>query len=61
MLTGDARNADPVCDLSPHHHVITEAIAKAHQAQAKPSTTRPILFRDDKNSRALSESAAVRP
>jgi pyrroloquinoline quinone biosynthesis protein E len=59
MLTGDARNADPVCDLSPQHHVITDAIAKAQQARAKPSTTRPILFRDDKNSRALSESAAV--
>ena len=59
MLTGDARNADPVCDLSPHHHIITEAIAKAQQARDKPSTTRPILFRDDKNSRALSESAAV--
>jgi pyrroloquinoline quinone biosynthesis protein E len=59
MLTGDARNADPVCDLSPHHHIITEAIAKAQQARAKPSTTRPILFRDDKNSRALSESSAV--
>jgi hypothetical protein len=21
MLTGDAANADPVCDLSPHHHL----------------------------------------
>ena len=61
MLTGDARNADPVCDLSPHHHLITEAVAKAQQARVKPSTTRPILFRDDKNSRALSESAAVQP
>ena len=23
MLTGDAANADPVCDLSPHHDVVT--------------------------------------
>ncbi len=61
MLTGDARNADPVCDLSPHHHLITEAVAKAQQARIKPATIHPILFRDDKNSRALSESAAVQP
>ena len=63
MLTGDARNADPVCDLSPHHHLITEAIAKAkaQQARTKPPTTHPILFRDDKNSRALSENTAVQP
>lgn len=53
--------ADPVCDLSPHHHIITEAVAKAQQARIKPATTHPILFRDDKNSRALSESAAARP
>ena len=61
MLTGDARNADPVCDLSPHHHLITEAVTKAQQATIKPSTTHPIMFRDDKNSRALSESAVAQP
>ncbi len=61
MLTGDARNADPVCDLSPHHEVVMNAVAKAQQARIKPATVRPIMFRDDKNSRALSESAAVRP
>ncbi|MGH8743374.1 MAG: pyrroloquinoline quinone biosynthesis protein PqqE [Burkholderiales bacterium] len=58
MLTGDARNADPVCDLSPLHHLITEAVAKAQQATIKPSTTHPIMFRDDKNSRSLSKTAA---
>jgi pyrroloquinoline quinone biosynthesis protein E len=31
MLTGDAANADPVCDLSPHHHLVTEAVALANQ------------------------------
>ena len=61
MLTGDARNADPVCDLSPHHEVVVNAVAKAQQARIKPATVRPIMFRDDKNSRALSESAAVLP
>ena len=29
LLTGDAANADPVCDLSPHHHLVTEAVARA--------------------------------
>jgi pyrroloquinoline quinone biosynthesis protein E len=34
LLTGDAANADPVCDLSPHHHLVTEATARAEQARA---------------------------
>ena len=58
LLTGDARNADPVCDLSPLHHVVMDAVTKAQQAQAKTVTVRPIMFRDDHNSRNLSKSAA---
>jgi len=46
MLTGDATNADPVCDLSPKHHVITEVIDKA-QNPSQPVTVHPIVFRDD--------------
>lgn len=53
MLTGDAANADPACNLSPHHGIITDAVRKA-QESALP--VRPILFRDDRNSRALSRS-----
>jgi pyrroloquinoline quinone biosynthesis protein E len=52
MLTGDATNADPVCDLSPHHHLITEQVEKAQRPQL-PANTKPIVFRDDRNSRAL--------
>ncbi|MGB8856098.1 MAG: pyrroloquinoline quinone biosynthesis protein PqqE [Burkholderiales bacterium] len=52
MLTGDAANADPVCGLSPHHHVINDAISKSKRAVAQPtSKTIPIIFRDDANSR----------
>ncbi len=29
LMTGDAANADPVCDLSPYHHLVTEAVARA--------------------------------
>jgi pyrroloquinoline quinone biosynthesis protein E len=57
MLTGDATNADPVCDLSPHHHLITDAVDKA-QKPAPAVEVKPILFRDDKNSRALSKTPA---
>jgi pyrroloquinoline quinone biosynthesis protein E len=56
MLTGDARNADPICDLSPQHGLITEVVAKA-QHPGKPVTVQPIVFRDDRNSRRLSEPA----
>jgi PqqA peptide cyclase len=44
MLTGDAANADPVCDLSPHHHLVTEAVARA---EALPRVDeKPLIFRD---------------
>jgi pyrroloquinoline quinone biosynthesis protein E len=57
MLTGDATNADPVCDLSPHHHLVTDAVDKARKP-APAVEVKPILFRDDKNSRALSKTPA---
>ena len=31
-LTGDARNTDPVCVLSPHHHLVAEIAANALQS-----------------------------
>jgi pyrroloquinoline quinone biosynthesis protein E len=56
LLTGDAENADPVCDLSPHHDAVLRAVA---QAQQPPVETRPILFRDDANSRRLAAKEPV--
>jgi len=50
LLTGDPANADPVCDLSPHHHVVTEAVERARDVHVE---TKPIVFRDDRNSRRL--------
>jgi pyrroloquinoline quinone biosynthesis protein E len=50
MLTGDADNADPVCDLSPAHGRVLDATARAQSASGVP----PIQFRDDANSRRLS-------
>ncbi|HYC09277.1 MAG TPA: pyrroloquinoline quinone biosynthesis protein PqqE [Steroidobacteraceae bacterium] len=49
LLTGDPDNADPVCDLSPHHHLVTETVARAEQAvAAEPGGTpaAPLVFRD---------------
>jgi PqqA peptide cyclase len=57
MLTGDATNADPVCGLSPLHHLVTDVVDKA-QTPAPKVDVKPILFRDDKNSRALSKTPA---
>jgi pyrroloquinoline quinone biosynthesis protein E len=48
LLTGDAREADPVCELSPHHHRVEAAVANAELAQ--PIVTRPLVFRLDANS-----------
>lgn len=55
LLTGDAANADPVCELSPHHQAVLDAVAAA-QRDAVP--VHPIRFRDDRNSRALSAQRA---
>jgi len=61
MLTGDAANADPVCDKSPHHALVTQAVERA-QATRPAVGTKPVLFfRDDKNSRALSEATRREP
>lgn len=35
MLTGDARNADPVCHLSPDHDLIEDAIAEAEETESE--------------------------
>ncbi|HBZ19192.1 MAG TPA: pyrroloquinoline quinone biosynthesis protein PqqE [Betaproteobacteria bacterium] len=54
QLTGDATNADPVCDKSPHHNIVTEQVELAQKPQAPAVDVKPIIFfRDDKNSKAL--------
>ena len=39
LMTGDAGATDPVCHLSPHHHLVAEALAEAE----KPAP--PLAFR----------------
>ena len=49
MLTGDPGATDPVCPKSPDHALIDAALADAE----KPRLTRPLVFRDPKNSSQL--------
>ena len=49
LLTGDADNADPVCDLSPHHALVTAAVARAERAP-KRVAEQVLTFRDHRTS-----------
>jgi pyrroloquinoline quinone biosynthesis protein E len=49
LLTGDPTNADPVCDLSPHHHLVTAAVAAAAGSATSEDgklAERALVFRD---------------
>ncbi len=48
LLTGDAESADPVCDLSPHHHKVVDAVLPVEQTVEKP-----LVFRSRANSSRL--------
>jgi len=52
-LTGDATNTDPVCDLSPHHHLVTDAVARAERAAPSSSGEQVLVFRDHRISIAV--------
>jgi len=61
LMTGDAANADPVCDKSPLHGLVTDAVeraAKRERDSAKPqekpaASSDALFFRDDTNSLSL--------
>jgi len=54
LLTGDATNTDPVCDLSPHHRLVTDAVARAERADAVAAPSEHVLvFRDHRTSIAV--------
>ncbi|MHC8441327.1 MAG: pyrroloquinoline quinone biosynthesis protein PqqE [Candidatus Eutrophobiaceae bacterium] len=59
MMTGDARNADPVCDKSPHHKELLDDIERIGQIAKteKEQTTveQPLVFRNMRNSKNLME------
>lgn len=54
LLTGDARNADPVCAKSPHKgDLLAEIEAVEARASAGEAPARPLVFRNMRNSREL--------
>lgn len=52
LLTGDATATDPVCTLSPQRAVVDDAVARANDPSRRAN--RPLLFRNPRNSKALS-------
>lgn len=54
LLTGDAANTDPACSRSPHHHLIQEAVERAH---SPGRTVVPLVMRTAGNAR-LQQSGA---
>jgi PqqA peptide cyclase len=55
LLTGDPDNTDPVCDLSPQHALVTDAVARAERAERPATGTREhvLIFRDHRTSIAV--------
>lgn len=45
LLTGDPSNTDPVCELSPQHHLVTAAVEQAARAAVETPDERPLVFR----------------
>ncbi|MBX2884647.1 MAG: pyrroloquinoline quinone biosynthesis protein PqqE [Granulosicoccus sp.] len=55
MLANDPAAADPVCDKSPHRHVVDEAIVTAQKPDSERMVEQALIFRDPKESRRLTE------
>ena len=59
MMTGDANATDPVCAKSPRHGELTAEVERIGRLAGGDGETRPLVFRNSRNSRAL--SAAQKP
>ena len=53
LLTGDAANTDPACGRSPAHHLVGEAVARAH---APGRTVKPLVMRTERAAREVLEA-----
>jgi len=57
MMTGDAANADPVCDKSPHHQALLDDVERIGKIAAKEKSMglkeQPLIFRNMKNSKKI--------
>jgi pyrroloquinoline quinone biosynthesis protein E len=56
LLAGDPAVADPVCDKSPSHGVVEAAVVRAQVPDAARTDSKPIVFRDPKESIRLSSA-----
>jgi pyrroloquinoline quinone biosynthesis protein E len=54
MLTGDAKSTDPVCDKSPDHGKL---LAQVAEIEAQQVTEQPLVFRNMRESKRLSNKA----
>ena len=60
MLTGDATNADPVCDKSPFHKQLRDDVERIGlQAVQKGSIEKPLIFRNMKNSKKAMKEKTI--
>ena len=56
MLTGDATNADPVCDKSAHHQQLHDDVARIGRLSGtKEFEDKPLVFRNMRNSKEIPE------
>lgn len=61
LLTGDAHATDPVCDLSPQHHLVTDFVARHAQPRNIDTTAPdPILWRNSRNAKHLHKRLSTR-
>ena len=58
LLAGDPAAADPVCDKSPAHAVVAEALAAAEGPDRPRINASPLVFRDPAQSRRIMASGA---
>lgn len=62
MLTGDATNADPVCDKSPHHQQLHDNVERIGAlANNVEVNEKPLVFRNMKNSKKIIEEKETEP
>lgn len=50
MLSGDARNADPVCEFSPHNDAVQAALSLA---KGQPEAAIPLVYRNPQNAKKI--------
>ena len=64
MMTGDAANADPVCDKSPYHRQLTDDVARIGRIAMKEKNqeikAQPIIFRNMRNSKKAIKDQGLR-